>query len=612
MRRRNLTKAVRAGSGLHFLRLALLFFSGLVGATSAAADSPAELFRNTIQPVLKQQCLGCHGEGNVFANLDLRTRDAALKGGQRGPAIVGGSPGDSLLMSAIDHAGELAMPPGGAEKQLPQETRDAFRAWIAAGAPYADGRTTAKWDFEEGDIWAFRPVKSVEPPTETVDPSSVQTPVDSFVLARLAEKGLVPAPRADRRTLIRRLTFDLTGLPPTPGEVQAFLDDESDGAYKKVVERLLDSPRYGERWGRHWLDVTRYADTAGYSNDFVRPNAWRYRDYVIRAFNSDKPYDRFVLEQIAGDELFPDDPEAILATGFLRMGPWEHTGMAVAAVTRQLFLDDVTHHVGQSFLGLTLACARCHDHKFDPIPTKDYYRLQAVFAKTAFARRPLPFLPSESTEGFEQGRKPIQTRMEELERRMNDLHEAARERLAREKGPEAAAEARTTTLQRYLSSEQAELLKLLRKRVIMHKLSVLRFEPLAMTVSNGYVPEWEFLRYRNSYLQPGDYARAKTHILAGGDIQAPGEEVSPGVLEAVARYSDLPGSADPGPPQRAPKRAGPLDCGSRQSADQPGAGQSRLAISFWARAGFEREQLRKDGQEALASGTAGLAGDILH
>ena len=601
MRRRNRSKAAREGSGLRFLRSGLIFLSGLVGATSAvAADSPAELFRNTIQPVLKQQCLGCHGEGNVFANLDLRTREAALKGGQRGPAIVGGSPGESLLMSAIDHAGELAMPPGGAEKQLPQETRDAFRAWIAAGALYADGRSTAKWDFEEGDIWAFRPVKRVEPPSEKIsclsphptaeardttavtslrlpavldvpsstparakrraprpdgplthftspreekcriDPSGVQTPVDSFVLARLAEEGLEPAPRADKRTLIRRLTFDLTGLPPTPGEVQAFLDDESDGAYKKVVERLLDSPRYGERWGRHWLDVTRYADTAGYSNDFVRPNAWRYRDYVIRAFNSDKPYDRFVLEQIAGDELFPGDPEAILATGFLRMGPWEHTGMAVAAVTRQLFLDDVTHHVGQSFLGLTLACARCHDHKFDPIPTKDYYRMQAVFAKTAFARRPLPFLPSESTEGFDQGRKPIQTRLEELERRMNDLHEAARERLAREKGPEAAAEARTTTLQRYLSSEQAELLKLLRKRVIMHKLSVLRFEPLAMTVSNGYVPEWEFLRYRNSYLQPGDYARAKTHVLAGGDIQAPGEEVSPGVLEAVARYSDLP------------------------------------------------------------------------
>ena len=281
------------------------------------------------------------------------------------------------------------MPPGGPEKQIPQETRDAFRAWIAAGAPYVDRRSTANWDFEEGDIWAFRPVKRVEPPTEGVDPSAVQTPGDSFILVRLADKGLQPAPRADRRTLIRRLTFDLTGLPPTPDEVLAFLDDKSEGAYKKVVERLLDSPRYGERWGRHWLDVTRYADSSGYSNDFERPNAWRYRDYVIRAFNTDKPYDRFVLEQIAGDELFPDDPEAIVATGFLRMGPWEHTGMAVAAVTRQLFLDDVTHHVGQSFLGLTLGCARCHDHKFDPIPTKDYYRMQAGLPEDGFREAPV-------------------------------------------------------------------------------------------------------------------------------------------------------------------------------------------------------------------------------
>ncbi len=537
----NRLKAASAQGGSHLLRLGLICIAGLTGWTPGySADSAEDLFRNTIQPVLKQQCLGCHGEGNVFANLDLRTRDSALKGGQRGPAIVSGSPDASLLVSAIDHTGELPMPPGGPEKQLPEEIRHAFRAWIEAGAPYLDGQSAAKWDFEEADLWAFRPVKRVEPPTEGVNPSGVQTPVDSFVLAKLAEKGLQPAPRADKATLIRRLTFDLTGLPPTPDEVRAFLDDESEGAYKKVVERLLDSPRFGERWGRHWLDVTRYADTSGYSNDFERPNAWRYRDYVIRALNNDKPYDRFVLEQIAGDELFPDDPEAIVATGFLRMGPWEHTGMAVAAITRQLFLDDVTHHVGQSFLGLTLGCARCHDHKFDPIPTKDYYRMQAVFSKTAFARRPLSFLSSESTGGFDQGRTPFQTRLNELERRMHDLHAAARERLAQAEGPEVAAAAQSSVLQRHMNKEQAELLKLLRKRGTMHKLSQLRFEPLAMTVSNGYVRKWETVDFRGSYLQPEDYAAAKTHVLIGGDIQAAGEEVSPGALEAVARYSDLP------------------------------------------------------------------------
>ena len=214
--------------------------------------------------------------------------------------------------------------------------------------------------------------------------------------------------------------------------------------------------------------------------------------------------------------------------------------MAVAAVSRQLFLDDVTNHVGQSFLGLTLGCARCHDHKFDPIPTKDYYRVQAVFAKTAFARRPLPFQPSEFTQGFEIGREPFDTRLAELERRMHDLHEAARERLAREKGSEAAAKAASSVLQRYMDKEQAELLKLLRKRVTMHKLSRLRFEPLAMTVSNGFVRDWDPVDARSSYMKARDYADATTHVLVGGDIQAPAEEVSPGVLEAVERYSGMP------------------------------------------------------------------------
>ena len=282
-----------------------------VSAIALSAPSVEDLFLDTIQPALQQRCLGCHGEGNTFANLDLTSRDAALRGGQRGPAFVAGDPAASLLVSAIDHAGDLAMPPGGAEKKLSEAVRRAFRDWVERGAPYVESRSVARWDFDEADLWAFRPVHRVAEPREGIDLHAVRTPVDAFVLARLAEKGLEPAPRADKRTLIRRVTFDLTGLPPTPAEVAAFLADDSVGAYRAVVERLLDSPRYGERWGRHWLDVTRYADTAGYSNDFERPSAWRYRDYVIRSFNEDKPYDRFVLEQIAGDELFPDDPEAV-------------------------------------------------------------------------------------------------------------------------------------------------------------------------------------------------------------------------------------------------------------------------------------------------------------
>ncbi|MCP5119138.1 MAG: DUF1549 domain-containing protein, partial [bacterium] len=222
-----------------------------------------------------------------------------------------------------------------------------------------------------------------------------------------------------------------TGLPPTPAEVDAFVNDPAaeQEAFEKVVDRLLASSRYGERWGRHWLDVVRYADTGGYSNDFERPNAWRYRDYVIRAFNDDKPYNQFILEQVAGDELFPDDPEALIATGFLRTGPWEHTGMAVAAVTRQLWLDDVTHSTVNTFLGLTMGCAKCHDHKFDPLPQSDYYRVQAVFATTAFVRREVPFLDVERRDGFAEGRKRIRQLIKQVEGKLAEYTELNKRRL---------------------------------------------------------------------------------------------------------------------------------------------------------------------------------------
>ena len=517
-----------------------------LASVGQSEPSGGELYVSTIQPMLKQNCLGCHGEGNTFASLDLRTRESALRGGDRGPAIRSGDPDASLLIRAIDHVGDLQMPPGGEEKRLAPGIRDAFRDWISLGAPYATGEAATNWDFDEADLWAFRPVHEVHPPSDGVEAVRVSTAVDSFILAKLAEKGLEPGPEAGRRTLIRRITYGLTGLPPSPEEIDAYLEDDAPGAYKRLVERLLESPAYGEHWGRHWLDVTRYADSAGYSNDFELPNAWRYRDYVIRSFNRDKPYDRFVLEQIAGDELFPSDPEAIIATGFLRTGPWEHTGMAVAAVTRQLFLDDVTNHVGQTFLGLTLGCARCHDHKFDPIPTKDYYRMQAVFARTAFARRPVAFLQSESTESFEEGMRPFDLRLGELEHRMRDLHEAARERLAAAEGKERAAKATRSVLQRHLAKDQAELLKLLSKRVAVHKLSKLRFEPLAMTVSNGLVPEWDAVASRNSYMSKGEYNTARTFVLVGGDVQSPADEVTPGTLEAVERYAGVPEMRIPG------------------------------------------------------------------
>src|SRR5687767_14872290 len=356
------------------------------------------LFSSVIEPVFKRDCSGCHGDGQTLGNLDLRTRQGLLKGGTRGPAIVVGNARASILYQALEGKGSLQMPPGGPQKKLPTEVIAAVREWIDGGAPWPSAAVRQEWSYKDEDLWAFKPVA----------PRDNTKNIDAFLDGKLRERGLKPASRADRRTLIRRATLDLTGLPPAPEEVDAFVNDRSKDAWPRMIDRLLASPRYGERWARHWLDVVRYADSSGYSNDFERPNAWRFRDYVIRSFQDDKPYDRFIREQIAGDELNPGDPESLIATGFLRAGPWEHTGMSVEAVTRQMFLDDVTHGVASTFLGVTLGCARCHDHKFDPISTRDYYRTQAVFATTEFARPTVPFLPSENTADLESGRAHLQ------------------------------------------------------------------------------------------------------------------------------------------------------------------------------------------------------------
>lgn len=240
------------------------------------------------------------------------------------------------------------------------------------------------------DFWSFQKIKEPAPPA-VQDAQWARTPVDRFILAKLEAKGLHPGKPADKVTLLRRATFDLTGLPPSPDEVDAFLADNSPKAFEKVVDRLLASPHYGERWGRHWLDLARYAESEGFKADETRPNAWRYRDYVIQSFNQDKPYDRFVQEQIAGDEMWPNDPQARIATGFNRHYPDESNARNLFQ-RRQEILDDITDATGSTFMGLTYGCARCHNHKFDPILQADYYRLQAFFANTA-ADDHIPMLP---------------------------------------------------------------------------------------------------------------------------------------------------------------------------------------------------------------------------
>lgn len=302
-----------------------------------------------------------------------------LQGGKRGPAISLSRPEASLLLQAIYHQ-DLKMPPKG---KLPKAQIDVLERWVTMGAPWPEAVTLGKRhgpplvDALARSFWSFRPV--VRPRVPSVkDAGWVRTPIDAFIAAKLAEAGLRPSAPAPRSSLLRRVYYDLIGLPPMPEETAAFLADPAPDAYEKVVDRLLASPHYGEKWARHWLDLVRYAETNGYEFDVAKPNAWRYRDYVIRSFNDDKPYDQFIREQLAGDELEPVTADGLVATGYYRLGPWD-SGAPDRLQATYDELDDIVATTGQLFLGLTVNCARCHDHKNDPFPQKDYYRLLAFF-----------------------------------------------------------------------------------------------------------------------------------------------------------------------------------------------------------------------------------------
>src|SRR5215813_5665537 len=344
--------------------------------------------------ILRQNCFGCHGAGKM-SGLDLRTAESALAGGDNGKVIEPFDAGASRLYQFITHQAKPTMPPG---KKLPDAAIETLRRWIEAGASF-DGfeKEVARKDDESAKIverpitpeergfWAFQPPRR-SPEPRVSHPGRGANPIDAFLLSKMKAKGLKPSPRADRRTLIRRAYLDLTGLPPGPEEVEAFVKDSSPGAWERLIDRLLASPHYGERWARHWLDLVRYADSGGFEFDVDRPDAWRYRDYVVKAFNDDKPYDQFIREQLAGDEYAQDSQEAMIATGFLRLGP---EGGGGGERGRQDALDDLITTTSLTFMGLTVGCARCHDHKFDPIPQKDFYRIQAIFAPTRPVSYPL-------------------------------------------------------------------------------------------------------------------------------------------------------------------------------------------------------------------------------
>src|SRR5580704_191599 len=340
-----------------------------------------EFFESKIRPVLAGTCQKCHGVSTHKGGLRLDSRDAALKGGDSGAAVVPGNPDASPMIEAINYRG-LEMPPTG--KLKPREIQ-ALVEWVKMGAPWPkeDSKSAgpSRGDFtitdEDHHYWAFQPIGHPQLPAVRAK-NWVANPIDAFVLASLEEKGLAPNPPAEPRVLIRRVFFDVIGLPPTPEEVDVFVKNPSDEAYSRLIDGLLARKEYGERWGRHWLDVTRFAQTNGYERDAEKPESWRYRDYVIDAFNADKPYDRFITEQLAGDELDEPTPESIIATGFYRLGIWddEPDNQEAAAWDE---MDEMVRTTGASFLGLTLGCARCHNHMFDPISQEDYYQFAAFF-----------------------------------------------------------------------------------------------------------------------------------------------------------------------------------------------------------------------------------------
>ncbi|MEZ6060104.1 MAG: DUF1549 domain-containing protein [Planctomycetaceae bacterium] len=601
------------------------------GVASADDAKPAERdFTLKVLPLLKEKCLGCHGgdPDDIQAQFSVVDRQRLLKGGESGePAVVPGRSGEGSLLPAIRWE-TLEMPPKENDRLTPDQIALVER-WINAGAPWPDdetqaryrtearsqavtddgirmtssGGTSQEWTdrrYQPDDLWAFQPVRELTKEELRVLIDEVHAPdansrssasgqqasivnrqspsiIDALILRSLRTAGIRPAARADARTLIRRATWDLHGLPPTPEDVDEFVAAEThdhNAAWSALVDRLLASPRYGEHWARHWLDVTRYADTGGMSNDFERSNMWRYRDYVIRAFNDDKPYDRFIIEQLAGDELAdesvrrrtggaesvvhqtqisgdytPEEAEWIVASGFLRLGPWDNA-MVTAEEARQLWLDDLVNITGQTFLSTTMRCVKCHDHKFDPIPTRDYYRMYAAFATTHMAERSVPFLPRENGAGFDSGRAHARRMLDFAvteKNRLVEKREAAAlkwfqehnlpytDEAARKDLPDEEKPPRAVGLD-YIDEGQ---LKVREQDEWIWTRRLERYEPMAQSVYNAPAANLAWNAARKLRI-----ARAKnapppqSHILTGGALTAVGDQVSPGVLSAVPVTAD--------------------------------------------------------------------------
>lgn len=484
-----------------------------------------EFFEQEVLPILVEHCHKCHGPKKQKGGLRLNHRSFVLAGGDTGPAVDANAPTESLLLAAINY-GDLEMPPTG---KLPQAKIDVLTKWVTMGLPWTPGEVpqdtpSAKKleppvDDAAREFWSFRARMRPEVPTPE-NLGWVQNPIDAFVLSRLETASLAPAPPAAKHELLRRAYYDLTGLPPTPAQVQAFLQDERTEAFEEVVDQLLESPHYGEKWARHWLDIVRYAETNSYERDSAKPNIWRYRDYVIRSLNEDKPFDVFTREQLAGDELDEVTNESIIATGYFRLGTWQDEPVDGL---QELYedLDDMTRTTGEVFLGLTVGCARCHNHKLDPFPQRDYYRLLAFFSgidRSTFTERPIASVAESQSQQKEIAAHQVKVEalkklLEAVEKRVYDdfkdvekeefQHEQHKIAIVKKRVPKILSEAE---FQRYVTLKEKE--KELKK-----------FQPTA-------------LRKALAVREIGRNAR-ETFVLVRGNAHVRDEKVEPGFPEVL-------------------------------------------------------------------------------
>ena len=546
----SLAKMKKTMKPIVHLSLALVFGASLLHADEVSDGE--KLFALKVKPLFAEKCGACHGDEpeKIKGEFDMRTRESMLLGGEffAGEVLMPGKGEKSYLYLTTTRSEEdYEMPPKEAD-QLSEEQQWWIRDWINEGAPWPDDERVAmiQKEFAEGvrvatskalsedwqnrryettKLWAYRPlvVKSVP---------EGEHPIDWFIDQQLLEANLDPAPAAGAQELARRLSFGLTGLPPKPKEVNEFVaayQKNAQQAVKDLAARLMASPHYGEHFGRQWLDVARYADSAGFANDYTRPNAWRYRDYVVRAFNEDKPYNEFVRQQIAGDEIDPDIPANLIATGFLRMGPWEQTGMSVFRETRQMWLDDVTDSVGQAFLAHAMQCAKCHDHKFDPVPTRDYYGMMAVFTTTQFADREAPFLDVENRAGFQDSHEWVKAKVAAYQAQKKELTQ----KMQRQKKKETSdAKVGDNGLDPGDEASSARM----SKNIARHNWELDRTKPIAFAVYTGSTIQTKNVSNRVMMPEKGPWQRGtmeRDAILEGGDAYSYGEAVAPGALSAV-------------------------------------------------------------------------------